>query len=130
MGIRSLIANHELVAQIQSALAVAFGATIAADLTSLEVAGNHFVNPKTGTRFQILGMAYQIGGSSGYDPKTGLDPLSHGDICMRDAALMQQLGINTVRVYNLSPDLNHDDCASIFNAVSCIAAMPGVMRGS
>lgn len=29
---------------------------------------------------------------------------------------MQQLGVNTIRVYNLSPELNHDECASIFNA--------------
>jgi hypothetical protein len=29
---------------------------------------------------------------------------------------MQQLGVNTIRVYNLSPDLNHDECVSIFNA--------------
>lgn len=35
---------------------------------------------------------------------------------MRDAALMQSLGFNTIRVYNLDPDLNHDECASIFNA--------------
>ena len=30
---------------------------------------------------------------------------------------MQQLGINTIRIYNLDPDLNHDDCVSIFNGV-------------
>ena len=36
---------------------------------------------------------------------------------MRDAALMQQLGVNTIRIYNLDPDLNHDDCASMFNGV-------------
>ena len=29
---------------------------------------------------------------------------------------MQRLGVNAIRVYNLDPDLNHDDCASIFNA--------------
>ena len=29
---------------------------------------------------------------------------------------MQMLGVNTIRVYNLDPDLNHDECASIFNA--------------
>jgi len=30
---------------------------------------------------------------------------------------MQQLGINTIRVYNLDSTVNHDECASIFNAV-------------
>ena len=30
---------------------------------------------------------------------------------------MQQLGVNTIRIYNLDPDLNHDDCVSIFNGV-------------
>lgn len=30
---------------------------------------------------------------------------------------MQQLGINTIRIYNLDPAINHDMCASIFNAV-------------
>jgi 1,3-beta-glucanosyltransferase GAS3 len=29
---------------------------------------------------------------------------------------MQRLGINTIRVYNLDPDLDHTECASIFNA--------------
>lgn len=29
---------------------------------------------------------------------------------------MQVLGVNTIRVYNLDPELNHDECASIFNA--------------
>lgn len=30
---------------------------------------------------------------------------------------MQMLGLNTIRIYNLDPTLNHDDCVSIFNAV-------------
>lgn len=30
---------------------------------------------------------------------------------------MQRLGVNTIRVYNLDPAINHDMCASIFNAV-------------
>ena len=29
---------------------------------------------------------------------------------------MQRLGVNTIRVYNLAPGLNHDECVSIFNA--------------
>ena len=35
--------------------------------------------------------------------------------CLRDAILLQSLGVNTIRVYNIDPDLNHDDCVSIFN---------------
>lgn len=57
---------------------------------------------------------YQPGGSSGFDGTA--DPLSDADTCLRDAIIMQQLGVNTIRVYNLSPDLNHDECVSIFNA--------------
>ena len=30
---------------------------------------------------------------------------------------MQMLGVNTIRVYNLDPTLNHDECVSIFNSV-------------
>src|SRR6478735_8725423 len=100
---------------MQTAL-VALGAALVAAVPPLEVRGNQFVNPKTGDRFQVVGVAYQPGGSAGYDPKLGFDPLSNATTCKRDAALMQVLGVNTIRVYNLSPDLNHDECASIFNA--------------
>ncbi|CAG8903281.1 unnamed protein product [Penicillium egyptiacum] len=89
-------------------------ASAAAALTPLEVKGKDFVDSKTQDRFQIIGVDYQPGGSAGFTTK--LDPLSDADICLRDAALMQRLGINTIRVYNLEPSLNHDECASIFNA--------------
>ena len=82
----------------------------------MEVKDNSFINPTTGNRFQIVGVAYQPGGAGGYKPHEGFDPLSRKEHCLRDAALMQVLGVNTIRVYNLSPDLNHDECASIFNA--------------
>ncbi|KAL9109222.1 MAG: hypothetical protein Q9227_006147 [Pyrenula ochraceoflavens] len=60
--------------------------------------------------------SYQPGGSSGFNPGSGIDPLSDADVCLRDATLMQKLGVNTIRVYNLDPTINHNDCASIFNA--------------
>ncbi|CAI4217213.1 unnamed protein product [Parascedosporium putredinis] len=82
----------------------------------LEVKGRYFVNPNDGSRFQIVGIDYQPGGSAGYKPDLGRDPLSDRDHCLRDAALMQVLGVNTIRVYNLDPNINHDECASIFNA--------------
>jgi len=104
--------------QIKSSLlALGLGASLGAAVTPLEIQGNAFVNPKTGNKFQVVGVAYQPGGSSGYKPSEGKDPLSNADICMRDAALMQTLGVNAIRVYNLDPNLNHDACASIFNAV-------------
>lgn len=59
---------------------------------------------------------YQPGGSSGFSGTA--DPLSDASACLRDAIIMQQLGVNTIRVYNLSPTLDHDQCVSIFNAVS------------
>ncbi|TVY49662.1 1,3-beta-glucanosyltransferase [Lachnellula occidentalis] len=101
---------------IQVAL-LALCASTALAVQTLEIKGADFVNSVTGNRFQIVGVAYQPGGQSGYDPSSGIDPLSNGTVCLRDAALMQQLGVNAIRVYNVSPDLNHDLCASIFNAV-------------
>ncbi|BDD62338.1 1 3-beta-glucanosyltransferase gel2 [Monascus purpureus] len=94
------------------AAACAFAATATA-VVPVVVSGKDFVNTNTKDRFQIIGIDYQPGGSSGFDGKS--DPLSNGTSCLRDAAIMQHLGVNTIRVYNLSPGLNHDECASIFN---------------
>lgn len=97
--------------------AVALCASAAFAVPTIKVEGADLVNSGTGAKFQIVGVAYQPGGSSGYDPGSGVDPLSDGGVCLRDAALMQKLGVNAIRVYNVDPDLNHDMCASIFNEV-------------
>ncbi|KAL1997284.1 hypothetical protein VTN49DRAFT_7316 [Thermomyces lanuginosus] len=80
----------------------------------LKIEGREFIDSKTNERFQIIGVDYQPGGSSGFKGKG--DPLSDKAACLRDAAIMQLLGVNTIRVYNLDPSANHDECASIFNA--------------
>ncbi|WEW56971.1 Glycolipid anchored surface protein 4 precursor [Emydomyces testavorans] len=85
-------------------------------VTPIEVQGAQLVNSKTKDRFQIIGVDYQPGGSSGYKPQSGKDALSDADICLRDATLLQRLGVNTIRIYNVSPNINHDQCVSIFNA--------------
>ncbi|TQV95049.1 1,3-beta-glucanosyltransferase Gel2 [Cordyceps javanica] len=100
---------------IQTAL-VAIAATVVSAVKPLQVKGNEFFDPDTGNKFQIVGVGYQPGGSAGYKPADKKDPLTDAEACMRDAALMQILGINTVRVYNIDPYLDHDKCASIFNA--------------
>jgi hypothetical protein len=43
--------------------------------------------------------SYQPGGSSGFTSK--LDPLSDPDVCLRDAALMQRLGVSTALSFSL-----------------------------
>ncbi|OBT79051.1 hypothetical protein VF21_02373 [Pseudogymnoascus sp. 05NY08] len=94
---------------------LALCAQVATAVTPLIVKGTDFVNSVSGQRFQVIGAAYQPGGESGYKPESGQDPLSNAETCLRDAALLQRIGVNTIRVYNLSPDINHDECASIFN---------------
>ena len=75
-----------------------------------------FIDSKTGDRFVIIGIDYQPGGQDAVGTGNG-DPLSNPESCLRDAALMQSLGVNTIRIYNLDPTLNHDECVSIFNEV-------------
>ncbi|KAL9103908.1 MAG: hypothetical protein Q9163_001101 [Psora crenata] len=89
--------------------------TFVSAVVEVKVQGSNFVNNVTSNRFQIIGVAYQPGGSAAYG--MGSDPLSNGTLCLRDAALMQSLGVNTIRIYNLDPTLDHDMCVSIFNAV-------------
>lgn len=70
---------------------------------------------KMGKQFTIVGVDYQIGGSSSFQVNGDSDVLSNGQICLRDAYALQKLGANTIRVYSVSPWLNHDECMSIFN---------------
>ncbi|KAL1993046.1 hypothetical protein VTN49DRAFT_3803 [Thermomyces lanuginosus] len=63
-------------------------------------------------RFLAIGVGHRLRGSNNRD-----DPLAgNKDTCLRDAALMQRLGINAIHIHNVDPSANHDDCASIFNA--------------
>lgn len=41
------------------------------------------------------------------------DPLSDPKKCIRDISLFQELGINTIRVYSINPELNHDKCMTL-----------------
>ncbi|KAF2744239.1 glycoside hydrolase family 72 protein [Sporormia fimetaria CBS 119925] len=99
---------------------LALGATLFSSLSlavrPVEIRGQDFVDTVTGKRLMIIGVDYQPGGQAGYKPQERSDALTDADVCLRDAALLQSLGANTIRVYNVDPTLNHDECASIFNA--------------
>ncbi|KAI8995412.1 Glucanosyltransferase-domain-containing protein [Trametes punicea] len=75
-----------------------------------------------GNRFFIKGIAYQEQGALSTDPNnpfsepsTFIDPLANGTACARDLPFLQQLDVNTIRVYSVNSSLNHDDC---MNALS------------
>ncbi|KAK9453992.1 Glucanosyltransferase-domain-containing protein [Dipodascopsis uninucleata] len=89
---------------------------VAAALQPISVKEDAFVD-SNGDPFVIVGVDYQPGGSSGYSNSASSDVLSDEDVCLRDAFLLQKLGVNTIRTYTVSPWLNHDKCMSIFNAV-------------
>jgi hypothetical protein len=42
----------------------------------------------------IIGVDYQPGGQASYKPNEGKDVLSDADVCLRDAAVMQRLGVS------------------------------------
>lgn len=95
----------------------------------LTITGRRFIQASTtskgdGEVFFIKGVDYQPGGSSAYtgDVSAG-DVLSNEEACYRDAYAFQQAGINTIRVYTINPDVNHDACMSILNDAGIYAIL-------
>lgn len=80
-------------------------------IPTIAIKGNHFINTKTNGLFFIKGLDYQPGGSSTFNRHD--DPLSNPQRCARDIAIFQELGINTIRVYSINPELNHDICMTM-----------------
>lgn len=106
---------------MRSAVILSLLAASANALIPIEVKGNRFIRPALnasdeGEVFQVVGVDYQPNGASGYDGSSEADILTHGDACLRDAFVLQQLGVNTIRIYSVNPWLNHDECMSIFNS--------------
>lgn len=77
----------------------------------ITIHGRYFIDSVTKEPFYIKGVDYQPGGSSGISKQQ--DPLSDPDICARDIILFQALGINSIRIYSINADLNHDICMSL-----------------
>lgn len=100
---------HLLLVFMLLALDLARG--VLGEVDHIEVKGKQFFNSRTGEPFYIKGVDYQPGGSSDVSDKK--DPLSDPKACARDILLFQELGINTVRIYSVNPDLNHDKCMTL-----------------
>jgi hypothetical protein len=83
----------------------------AATLEPIVMKDRHFYGAKSGDPFFIKGVDYQPGGSAQF--KKGKDPLSDFNTCARDIYMFQKLGINTIRVYSVDPELDHDECMTL-----------------
>jgi len=73
-------------------------------IPTIEVVGSKFFY-SNGTQYFAKGIAYQL---------TDDDPLIDTDQCQRDAALMETLGANAIRVYHVDPTGDHSGCMSAF----------------
>lgn len=76
------------------ALVLALFAAAASAVHPVNVQGQDFVDTVTNKRLMIIGVDYQPGGQAGYKPQSGQDALSNGTVCLRDAALLQRLGVS------------------------------------
>lgn len=75
------------------ALLPALFSSIAYAVHPVEVRGQDFVDTVTNKRLMIIGVDYQPGGQAGYKPQEGKDALTDADVCLRDATVMQKLGV-------------------------------------
>lgn len=87
------------------------GTLVQGFIDPIEIKGKQFVRAVGREPFYIKGVDYQPGGSSAVTHER--DPLSNSNECARDIVLFQELGINTIRIYSINPDLDHDKCMSM-----------------
>lgn len=95
------------------------------NFASIEVYGSKFFYSDTGEQFFMKGIAYQpkpnankmmskfiaLGEEeSNQTISRYIDPLADPNICLRDIPYFQRLGVNTIRVYAIDPQQNHDIC--------------------
>ncbi|KAF2009460.1 glycoside hydrolase family 72 protein [Aaosphaeria arxii CBS 175.79] len=95
-------------------LLLAAGVPLCSALSPLSVRGASLVN-KDVRPIQINGLWYFTSNST--TDVYAMDSLRNEEDCRRDAALMSRLGINTIGVTDLNPEVDHDMCFSIFNSV-------------
>ncbi|KAI8143584.1 Glucanosyltransferase-domain-containing protein [Fennellomyces sp. T-0311] len=91
--------------------------TTAHALHPIVIKGHKMFDSVTKNQFFIKGVsvAYQPRGETSPNEKHAIaDPLTDASACARDASLMQKLGMNVVRVYEVDPTKNHDQCMKSF----------------
>lgn len=100
---------------IAAAAAALFARAALADVPPIVIKGSKFFYSNNGTQFYIRGVAYQqeysTNSSSSDDSADNYkDPLSDSTSCKRDIPYLSELRTNTIRVYAINPDEDHDEC--------------------
>lgn len=90
--------------QLLAIVLVASLALQASALPTISVKGAKFF--AGGQQYFLKGVAYQ---------GTPADPLVDTNQCQLDAKSMQSIGTNSIRVYHVDPNANHDGCMSAFS---------------
>ncbi|KAJ2403863.1 1 3-beta-glucanosyltransferase gel4 [Coemansia sp. IMI 209128] len=93
-----------------ASVGVLCAAMSAAALDPIVIKGSKFFNEKTGEQFFFKGMAYQP--RAGFKGET-MDPLADTVGCKRDIEVFKDLGINSIRVYEVDYTKNHDTCMKL-----------------
>jgi len=83
----------------------------------------------------MKGVAYQqdySGNGSTTSDQTYSDPLANADACKRDIPYLQELSTNTIRVYAINPDQNHDECMTMLSdaGIYVVADLSAPVDGS
>ncbi|CAK9441346.1 uncharacterized protein LODBEIA_P52150 [Lodderomyces beijingensis] len=82
----------------------------------IEIVGNKFFYSNNGSQFLMRGIAYQEDTSQIANTNlTYKDPLADPASCRRDVAHFRALNTNTLRVYAIDPELDHDECMQMFS---------------
>lgn len=103
----------------KSLILIVLALCVAASVSPIVIHGNKFFNSSDGNQFFIKGIAYQRNIKQGivYDSFTDsmyIDSLAEPALCLNDLEYLKQLGVNTVRVFQIDPTRNHDVCMNAF----------------
>ncbi|KAI0271621.1 glycoside hydrolase family 72 protein [Gloeopeniophorella convolvens] len=109
--------------RVAAALVVALSLSSSVSAIGKVSRSGRYLYNSDGSRFYIKGVAYQAQGATSTDPNAPFeeptsftDPLADSAGCARDLPFLQQLQINTIRVYSVNASLNHDSCMQAFSS--------------
>lgn len=100
-------------------MVICLAVCVAASASHIVIRGNKFFNSSDGNQFFVKGVAYQRGIKEGtvYDSPGNvryIDSLANPSLCLSDLKYLKELGVNTVRVYQIDPTQSHDVCMNAF----------------